>query len=122
MLVEKFEVAEQGVKVKPFKLRCKLCGVERVVEASKPGYALFTCPSCGAAHLLLLDQDLNLRALELVEAVETLPPGFRELDLDSSLLPATLRAILAKAAAGSATPEDAQLALRMLKRLLGGGP
>jgi len=121
MLADKFEVAEREVKVKPFKLRCKLCGVEHVVQASKPGYALFTCPSCGAAHLLLLDHDLNLRALELVEAVNALPAGLRELDLDSNLLPATLRELFAKAAAGSATPEDAQLAFRILKRLLGGG-
>ena len=106
MLVEKFEVAEQGVKVKPFKLRCKLCGVERVVEASKPGYALFTCPSCGAAHLLLLDQDLNLRALELVEAVNALPAGLHELDPDDPSLPATLRETLIKAITARAGREE----------------
>jgi len=116
MLAEKIEER----RVKPFKIRCKVCGVEHVVEASKPGYALFTCPSCGAAHLMLLDHDLNLRALELVEAVNALPAGLHELD-DTSL-PATLRELLAKAASGSAAPEDAHLAFRILKRLLGGGP
>jgi len=122
MLAEKIEVAEREVKVKPFKLRCKLCGVEHVVQASKPGYALFTCPSCGAAHLLLLDHDLNLRALELVEAVNALPAGLHELDPDDPSLPATLRETLIKAITGSAKPEEARLALRTLKRLMGGEP
>ena len=105
-------------RAKVFKVRCESCGAEHVVEVSKPGYALFVCGACGAQHLMLLDHDLNLRALQPVETAEALPAGLRELDLSGGV-PATLRELLAKVAAGSAAPEEARLALRILKRLLG---
>jgi predicted RNA-binding Zn-ribbon protein involved in translation (DUF1610 family) len=105
------------LRVKPFKLRCKSCGAESAVEASKPGYAVFVCSACGAAHLMLLDHDLNLRAFEPVEVVEGLPAGFHPIDIDGADVPATLRELLAKVAAGSAPPEEVRLALRVLKRL-----
>ena len=103
--------------MKPFKIRCKSCGAESAVEASKPGYAVFVCNSCGAAHLMLLDHELNLRAFEPVEVVEGLPAGFHPVDIDGADVPATLREVLAKVAAGSAPPEEVRLAFRALKRL-----
>ncbi len=109
-------------KAKVFKLRCMVCGAEHVVEASKPGYALLTCHSCGTTHLLLLDHDLNLRDSRPIEAVEALPAGLHELDPDDPMLPTTLRELLAKRSIGTAEPEETQLALRMLKRILGGAP
>jgi hypothetical protein len=105
------------VRVKPFKIRCKSCGAESAVEASKPGYAVFVCSACGAAHLMLLDHELGLRAFEPVEVVEGLPAGYHTLDVDGADVPATLREVLAKVAAGSAPPEEVRLALRALKRL-----
>ncbi|MCC6049344.1 MAG: hydrogenase maturation nickel metallochaperone HypA [Thermofilum sp.] len=105
------------LRVKPFKLRCKSCGAESAVEASRPGHAVFVCSACGAAHLMLLDHDLNLRALEPVEVVEGLPAGYHSIDVDGADAPATLREVLAKAAAGSAPPEEVRLAFRALKRL-----
>jgi predicted RNA-binding Zn-ribbon protein involved in translation (DUF1610 family) len=105
------------VRVKPFKLRCKSCGSESAVEASRPGYAVFVCSACGAAHLMLLDHELNLRAFEPVEVVEGLPAGFYPVSFDGADVPATLREVLAKVAAGSAPPEEVRLAFRALKRL-----
>ena len=103
--------------MKPFKIRCKSCGAESAVEASKPGYAVFVCSACGAVHLLILDHELNLRAFEPVEVVEGLPAGFHSLSFDSADVPATLREVLAKVAAGSASLEEVRLAFRILKRL-----
>jgi predicted RNA-binding Zn-ribbon protein involved in translation (DUF1610 family) len=105
------------LRVKPFKIRCKSCGAESVVEASKPGYAVFVCSACGAHHLLIFDHELGLRAFEPVEVVEGLPAGFHSVDVDGADVPATLREMLAKVAAGSAPPEEVRLAFRALKRL-----
>jgi len=103
--------------VKPFKIRCKSCGAESAMEVSRPGYAVFVCSACGAHHLLIFDHDLNLRALEPVEVVEGLPAGYHSIDVDGADVPATLREVLAKAAAGGAPPEEVRLAFRALKRL-----
>lgn len=108
---------EPEAKARLFKLRCKSCSSEHAVEASKPGYAVFVCSSCGAHHLLIFDHDLNLRAFEPIEVVEGLPAGFHSLSLDGDSVPATLRELLAKVAAGSAPPEEVRLAFRVLKRL-----
>ena len=103
--------------MKPFKIRCKSCGAESAVEVSRPGYAVFVCSACGATHLMLLDHDLNLRAFEPVEVVEGLPAGYHSIDIDGADVPATLRELLAKVAAGSPPPEEVRLAFRALKRL-----
>jgi predicted RNA-binding Zn-ribbon protein involved in translation (DUF1610 family) len=105
------------VRVKPFKIRCKSCGAESAVEASKPGYAVFVCSACGAAHLMLLDHDLNLRAFEPVEVVEGLPAGAYELAVEEELMPGLLRDLLARLASGDASLEDARRALRLAQRL-----
>jgi len=104
-------------RAKVFKVRCESCGAEHVVEVSKPGYALFVCDECGAQHLMLLDHDLNLRALQLVETAEALPAGLHAIGLDGEALPATLREILLKVASGAAAPEDAERALRVARQL-----
>jgi len=49
--------------------------------------------------------------------VEGLPAGYHSIDVDGADVPATLREVLAKVAAGSAPPEEVRLALRALKRL-----
>ena len=108
---------EPEAKARLFKLRCKACGSEHAIEASKPGYAVFVCSSCGAHHLLIFDHDLNLRAFEPVEVVEGLPAGYHPVSLDGDSVPATLREVLAKVAAGSASLEEVRLAFRILKRL-----
>jgi predicted RNA-binding Zn-ribbon protein involved in translation (DUF1610 family) len=108
---------EPEAKARLFKLRCKACGSEHSVEASKTGYAVFVCSSCGAHHLLIFDHDLNLRAFEPVKVVEGLPSGFHSLSFDGDSVPATLREVLAKVAAGSASLEEVRLAFRILKRL-----
>ena len=112
--MQRFEALSRA---KVFKVRCKSCGAEHVVEVSKPGPLLFVCGGCGAQHLMLLDHDLNLRALEPVETAEALPLGFYELDLDEELLPLSLRELASKLSRGEATPEDAKRALNLARRL-----
>jgi hypothetical protein len=106
---------------KVFKARCQRCGAEHLVEASKPGYAVLVCSACGAAHLLILDQNLDLRAFELVEVVEgldsSLPAGTYELAAEEELMPGLLRELLARLTSGDAPLEDARRALRLAQRL-----
>ena len=108
---------EPEAKARLFKLRCKACGSEHAVEASKPGYAVFVCSACRAAHLMLLDHELNLRAFELAEVVEGLPAGAYELAVEEELMPGLLRDLLARLASGDASLEDARRALRLAQRL-----
>jgi DNA-directed RNA polymerase subunit RPC12/RpoP len=100
---------------KVFKARCQRCGAEHLVEASKPGLLLFVCSSCGAQHALLLDQNLDLRDLRLLEAVEAMPAGVYEVSVTDDT-PTTLRDLLARLKSGGRL-EDLESALRLARRL-----